>query len=328
MNRKNTAALVVVAPILYRLYGTTDSGWSMQYGFACMDGWFDILMRLSVDLEEDLREMQKDGMPVEELPVALQVKEKYASLKFYVGNRPSPYWQELIAEAATECERICERCGQPGTLAVHQNWYSTLCPKHHKLNGYVEGDMGEHFVLGTEECPKTRAEERRDRLGLAGILRLAGGDLDCWMSLPGTFRAVVYAIDLPPSLWPAMAKLANEQGQIPLVSVEKYLHANRWLPNVRAALGLPAVQPGEFVEEAESLYWHPDMELVGSVVLPGCKGAAMVFIPHDAPSLKIVPWLTMPAPAAEAFRKWHVLGTQHPLGPYWYDFQAWAGSRS
>lgn len=329
MNQKNTLALVEAAPLLYRLYGATDSGWSIQYGFSCGDGWFNILLDLSRMIEADLQAMRGSGVPVDKLPHALQVKEKLGGLRFHM-NQLSEAWLERIRGAEADAFKTCELCGQPGTLGVHHGWWATLCPLHRMLSGHIPGGLGEIYLLGSEECPDSRegAKSTRDGLAFKGIVKLATGDLPIWAPAKSTTlsRAVIYAGGLPSALWPALSKLANEQGQIPMAKAMQYLNENRWHPNVRAVLGLNPVFPADFVEEAERMIRHEDMEVVGSVVLRSCSGAAPVFELFSPQGLRIVPWQYMPGWAAEEFGKWHI-GAQHPLGPYVHDFRAWVRAK-
>lgn len=329
MNQKNTLALVEVSPLLYRLYGTTDSGWSIQYGFACGDGWFGILKRLSLKMEADLQAMLAAGKRKQDLPVAQQVKEKFGKLRFYVGGQPA-HWREWIEEAIVESGKACEFCGQPGELSVHGGRAATLCPRHRMLSGYVAGEYGEVSLrlAGDDESPIAPRAGARDGMEFLGVLRLATGELDVRAPAgKGLNRGLIYAGDLPPALWPALSKLSDVQGGIPVAKAVQYIQGNRWLPNVRTVLGLPPVEPGEFVEEADHLILDEHMELVGSVVLPLGKGAAPVFEPFDSPELRIVPSQYLPGWAAEEFRKWNFLAAMHPLGSYLHDFQAWVRSR-
>lgn len=328
MNQKNSRAIHEAAPILFFMHGN-KGGWTLGRGFQCGDGWFQILLDLSQKLEQDLREMALAGKPLAAFPRVLQVKEKFGGLRFHM-DKQTDQWLEWIKEAEAQAFKTCELCGQPGSLGVHHGWYRTLCPRHRMLSGYIPGGLGEIYLLGSEECPDSceEAKSTRDGLAFKGIVKLATGEVSIWAPEKSTTlsRAVIYAGDLPPALWPALSKLANEQEKIPVAKAMQYINRNRWHPNVRAVLGLSPVFPADFVEEAERMIRHEDMELVGSVVLRSCSGAAPVFELFSPSGLKIVPWQYMPGWAAEEFRKWH-FGGQHPLGPYWYDFQAWVRSK-
>lgn len=322
MNEKNTLALVAAAPLLYRLHGDTKTGWSIKYGFECGDGWFDLLMRLSVKIEADLRAMLTEGKRRQDLPCVHQVKEKFGTLCFYM-NQPAQ-WGEWIREAHAESARTCELCGAPGALSTRGGWWRTMCSRHLMLSGHVPGGLGEFYFVGSDECPSPRGTPRKG-MEFHGIIQLAGGDLNVWNRPEKKMRGLVFVDELPPPLWPALSRSAGEDGEIPVGKVTNYLHVNRWMPNVRAVLGLPPVAPGDFLEEAEKLILDRDMELVGSVALPGLRGAAPVFVPNDTRNIKIVPWEFMPEGVAGEFKGWHV-GAQHRLGPYLHDFQAFVRS--
>lgn len=323
MNEKNTRALVAAAPLLYRSYGNAKSMHSFaHWGFECGDGWFDLVMRLSVKIEADLRTMLAEGKRRQDLPCVHQVKEKFGTLRFHMNQ---PLWRDWIAEAEAESARTCELCGAPGALSIRGGWYSTKCPRHLMLSGHVPGGLGEFYFLGSDECPAPRGTPRKG-MEFQGIIQLAGGDLNVWNRPEKKMRGLVFVDELPPPLWPALSRQADENGEIPAGKVTNYLHVDRWLPNVRAVLGLPPVAPGDFLEEAEKLILNRDMELVGSVALPGLRGAAPVFVPNDSRNIKIVPWEFMPEGVAGEFKGWHV-GGQHRLGPYLHDFQSFVRSR-
>lgn len=136
MNEKNTLALVAAAPLLYRLHGNTKTGWSIKYGFECGDGWFDLLMRLSVKIEADLRAMLAEGKRRQDLPCAHQIKEKFGTLRFYM-SKPAQ-WIEWIEEAEDEAKQTCEVCGTPGSLHSAEGWLKTVCPGHAAEHAMVE----------------------------------------------------------------------------------------------------------------------------------------------------------------------------------------------
>ena len=97
----------------------------MGEGFAHGDGWFGIVWRLCEDLEPLAREAERTtGRPFE----VLQVKEKFAGLRFYVNHRTDAI-QNRIEAAEVESFHTCEVCGQPGRH--HEgDWIRTVCDKH------------------------------------------------------------------------------------------------------------------------------------------------------------------------------------------------------
>lgn len=56
----------------------------------------------------------------------LQVKEKYAQLRFYIS--PAPEWyHDLIDYYEHKSGTICEWCGEPGKIRNDLSWILTLC---------------------------------------------------------------------------------------------------------------------------------------------------------------------------------------------------------
>ena len=81
------------------------------------DGWLPILDKLASDLIEmgwdrDLH----------------QVKEKYGTLRFYIGAGSSEML-DRISEASRESAKTCETCGEAGKLRGH-TWLYTACDAH------------------------------------------------------------------------------------------------------------------------------------------------------------------------------------------------------
>lgn len=91
--------------------------------FECGQGWFEIIKGLS----EKLEQMIIDGDWEERgLPYAVQVKEKFGSLRFYMSTETDEM-SRLIEEYISMSKKICERCGIEGTLRERNRWYSTVC---------------------------------------------------------------------------------------------------------------------------------------------------------------------------------------------------------
>lgn len=112
MNQENSEYLVKNFPNLYRDYGGDPKETLMAFGFEVGDGWFGLLKRLSEKLEP---------MGV----VAMQVKEKYGGLRFYLkGGSNEAY--DVIDEAELESYKICEVCSAPGAIR-DGGWVRVRC---------------------------------------------------------------------------------------------------------------------------------------------------------------------------------------------------------
>jgi hypothetical protein len=106
-------------PTLYAQRGLSPQQTAMCWGFPG-DGWFDLIYRLSEDL-----------VKIEPTLQAVQVKEKFGGLRFYIDSCPEDTWsavQQRISEAEAESFRTCESCGAPGSVRGG-GWVKTLCDK-------------------------------------------------------------------------------------------------------------------------------------------------------------------------------------------------------
>lgn len=94
-------------------------------------GWHSILMRAHAELVTVLPNYQVE-----------QVKEKYGTLRLYLGVYFDPVTGELgiareigarvgaiVQAAEEESSRTCEVCGEPGSM-TGEAWLKTLCPDH------------------------------------------------------------------------------------------------------------------------------------------------------------------------------------------------------
>lgn len=61
----------------------------------------------------------------------VQVKEKFAGLRFYTSYSPD-WYEDLISYYGLKSETICEQCGKPGKVRGDLGWYLTLCDKHYE----------------------------------------------------------------------------------------------------------------------------------------------------------------------------------------------------
>jgi hypothetical protein len=103
----------------------------MCWGFDCGDGWYNIIDSLCQKIQDHCDEIKrknfaKRGESLESMQVeATQVKEKYATLCFYVNGADDEVY-EMIDEAEKVSASTCEQCGAPGRVRG-VSWVSTLC---------------------------------------------------------------------------------------------------------------------------------------------------------------------------------------------------------
>jgi hypothetical protein len=152
----------------------------MCWGFSCGDGWYNIIDTLCGLLTSEYRQAKdryeytkgyfdkegkypwKGGKEIttdeleklrvemeqarERIPVAVQVKEKFGGLRFYV-DRASDKHYDYITFAESMSYRTCEECGAPGQRYT-LGWHRTLCD-HHADESY--GEEAAHYRNKTGE---------------------------------------------------------------------------------------------------------------------------------------------------------------------------------
>jgi len=118
MNKEHTTKLVEDFPYLYAGIHGRPMETCMCFGFECGDGWFDLIYNLSKRISESDPEVR-----------AVQVKEKFGGLRFYV-NAASDDVYAFIQEAEDLSYETCEVCGNAGKLDA-TGWHKTSCGKHH-----------------------------------------------------------------------------------------------------------------------------------------------------------------------------------------------------
>ena len=146
MTPENTSKLISSFPKLYRDAHSSSLS-KMRYGLNVEDGWYDLIHNLSKNIESEAKNAGIDPES-NDWPLAIQVKEKFGSLKFYcltgsavdqkrtlevygeiLSYRPLPSNQSiavLILEAEKKSIEICESCGSKGVLRG-EGRLKTLC---------------------------------------------------------------------------------------------------------------------------------------------------------------------------------------------------------
>lgn len=97
---------------------------TLNWGFECGEGWFELLKDLSHSLTELIHKEPRD----QDLSIsATQVKEKYGTLRFYMTCSTADM-DKLIEEAEHKSAHICEICGEPGKMNSGP-WYEVRCER-------------------------------------------------------------------------------------------------------------------------------------------------------------------------------------------------------
>lgn len=128
MTRDLELQLFERCPMLYRYRsdeGSANQHYMLDLGINCGDGWFPLILDVSVKIETLIEGMKQVGHQESLLPVALWVKEKYGGLLFDTDNSTDEI-DRLVILAEDRSMAICAVCGDAGKLQGHY-WSSCLC---------------------------------------------------------------------------------------------------------------------------------------------------------------------------------------------------------
>lgn len=118
MNKENTEKLFSDFPNLFKQQKLPMTQTCMCWGIETGDGWFKLIYDLSKKISEIAPECE-----------AVQVKEKYGTLRFYVNGYNDDV-ETLIDEYEKLSAKTCEICGDTKTAKQRgKAWISTLCNK-------------------------------------------------------------------------------------------------------------------------------------------------------------------------------------------------------
>jgi hypothetical protein len=125
MNEQNTQRIIDACPSLFETRYDGDVILPIRFGFECGDGWADLLVELCTNINNHLKTLPKH---ISEEIVALQVKEKYGTLRFYISSFDETI-EKFISHAEKRSADTCETCGKPGRMRG-DFWLYTACDEH------------------------------------------------------------------------------------------------------------------------------------------------------------------------------------------------------
>jgi hypothetical protein len=159
MRKELDEALCAKYPLIFKDRHENMQNTAMCWGFETGDGWYNIIDTLCGLLTSEYRGaksryeyLMETGIgnvlygtkvvtqeAVDEakaklddetlkVPVAVQVKEKFGGLRFYVQSATDKHYS-YINFAESISYRTCEQCGAPGKRYT-DGWHTTLCDIH------------------------------------------------------------------------------------------------------------------------------------------------------------------------------------------------------
>jgi len=136
MNKENTERLVKEFPQIFIDRDKPPTQSLMCFGLECGDGWFELIRNLCSDIMK--------SKPHPEFR-AIQIKEKFGGLRFYIeGGANDKIWN-LIDKAEQDSYKTCEECGIKENVTSEGGWVTTRCPDCRRLlnlkrAGLYDGD--------------------------------------------------------------------------------------------------------------------------------------------------------------------------------------------
>ena len=168
MRKELDEALCAKYPLIFRDRHENMQVTAMCWGFECGDGWYKIIDTLCGLLISDYRSAKSRSDSIKDLvnkpqwegskkivtqeqidaaktkleeetlkvPVAVQVKEKFGGLRFYVQAATDKHYN-YITFAESMSYHTCEECGALGKTYT-DGWHKTLCDIHAEMEGREE----------------------------------------------------------------------------------------------------------------------------------------------------------------------------------------------
>lgn len=104
-------------------------------GCDCDDGWYNLIHDFCKELDDFYKTKNKNINKIK----IYQIKEKYGTLRIYLGNYIDGV-DDIVAKYEDLSGEICEMCGNIGDISISGSWYKTLCEKHREELRYKNVD--------------------------------------------------------------------------------------------------------------------------------------------------------------------------------------------
>jgi hypothetical protein len=129
MNLELEHMLVEKYPKILQDYRKSPKETCMAFGIETSDGWYNLLDKCMQKLQYLCDICSKDGREVQ--VVALQIKEKFGTLRFYTSmpganEIETNILEDIISEAENQSSYTCEETGNDGTICKKGGWVKTL----------------------------------------------------------------------------------------------------------------------------------------------------------------------------------------------------------
>lgn len=134
--------LVTKYPKIFSDYGGNVKNTCMAFGFECGDGWFNLIDTLCSSIQSHCDYINRMYPQIQIQVVAVQVKEKYGSLRFYLDyhhadgledqemekfHKTCLFIDGMIYMAESMSERNCGQCGASFQLDRNQPFPHSIC---------------------------------------------------------------------------------------------------------------------------------------------------------------------------------------------------------
>jgi len=128
----------------------------MPFGFECGDGWFWLIDTMCDHIQSYIDLNGLDQIK------ALQVKEKYGTLRFYYS-----YGNEKIDGIVSHTEWLsghtCEYCGSTKDVGITTGWNVVMCHEDWMKSDYKEFHMdGKYFIKEKDGSQSILTDEEYD----------------------------------------------------------------------------------------------------------------------------------------------------------------------